>query len=160
MVDAIRVRLRGLLLQHDGLGCGRRRTVGRLAMTIQLDHTIVPSRNPAAAAEALASLLGVPWEAQRFRFSPVYVNENLTLDFAKSDEVKFHHYCFLVSETEFDAIFARIRATDIQYRSGPQGPTDLQLNTARGGRNFYWTDADGHVWEVLTVSYARRPAGK
>jgi hypothetical protein len=25
-----------------------------------------------------------------------------------------------------------------------------------GGRNFYWTDRDGHNWEVLTVSYARQ----
>jgi predicted lactoylglutathione lyase len=24
-----------------------------------------------------------------------------------------------------------------------------------GGRNIYWNDADGHVWEILTVSYAR-----
>jgi hypothetical protein len=28
-----------------------------------------------------------------------------------------------------------------------------------GGRNFYWTDSDGHNWEVLTVSYARQEAG-
>ena len=127
-------------------------------MTIHLDHTIVPSRNPDAAAKALANLLGVPWEAQRFRFSPVYVNNSLTLDFAKSDEVKTHHYCFHVGDAEFDAIFARVRAADIQYRSGPRGPNDLKLNTARGGRNFYWTDVDGHVWEILTVSYARQRA--
>jgi hypothetical protein len=25
-----------------------------------------------------------------------------------------------------------------------------------GGRNFYWNDSDGHIWEVLTVSYARQ----
>jgi hypothetical protein len=36
----------------------------------------------------------------------------------------------------------------------------LQLNTRMGGRNFYWNGSDGHVWEVLTVSYARpQPAG-
>jgi hypothetical protein len=32
-----------------------------------------------------------------------------------------------------------------------------------GGRNFCWTDHDGHIWRVLSVSYARRessaPAG-
>ena len=125
-------------------------------MTILLDHTIVPARDPVAAAGALAGLLGVPWEAGRGHFTPVYINDGLTLDFAKSDKVTMHHYCFHVDEAEFDAIFDRIKAGDIQYRSSPQGPTDLRLNTARGGRNFYWTDADGHVWEVLTRSYARR----
>jgi hypothetical protein len=39
----------------------------------------------------------------------------------------------------------------------PLGPDDQQLNTRLGGRNFYWTDKDGHIWEVLTVSYARQP---
>jgi hypothetical protein len=28
-----------------------------------------------------------------------------------------------------------------------------------GGRNFYWTDDDGHIWEVLTISYARQQSG-
>jgi hypothetical protein len=32
----------------------------------------------------------------------------------------------------------------------------MSLNTRMGGRNFYWTDNDGHIWEVLTRSYARR----
>ena len=36
------------------------------------------------------------------------------------------------------------------------GPDDMELNRRRGGRNFYWNDDDGHVWEVLTVSYARQ----
>jgi catechol 2,3-dioxygenase-like lactoylglutathione lyase family enzyme len=125
-------------------------------MTVMLDHTIVPSRNPGAAAQALADLLGVSWETGRGHFTPVYVNDGLTFDFAKSERFETHHYCFRTDEAEFDAIFARVQAAGIQYRSRPQGPTDLQLNTARGGRNFYWTDDDGHVWEVLTVSYARK----
>jgi hypothetical protein len=31
----------------------------------------------------------------------------------------------------------------------------MQINRRLGGRNFYWQDEDGHLWEVLTVSYAR-----
>ena len=45
-----------------------------------------------------------------------------------------------------------------QYRT-LLGPEDLQLNTRLGGRNFYWNDSDGHIWEVLTVSYARPQLG-
>ena len=33
-----------------------------------------------------------------------------------------------------------------------------QVNTSLGGRIVYWNVPDGHQWEILTVSYARRPA--
>jgi hypothetical protein len=47
-------------------------------MAIRLDHLIVPSHDPLAAAKSLAGLLGVPWEESRGGFTPVYVNETLT----------------------------------------------------------------------------------
>ena len=122
--------------------------------TITLDHTIVPSRDPIAGAARLASLLDVSWE-QGGHFTPVHVNEGLTLDFAKEDAFERHHYCFRVTESDFDAIFGRIRAAAIPYRSRPHGDADYTINTRLGGRNIYWNDADGHVWEILTVSYAR-----
>jgi hypothetical protein len=31
----------------------------------------------------------------------------------------------------------------------------MQINTRLGGKNLYWQDADSHLWEILTVSYAR-----
>lgn len=127
-------------------------------MAILLDHLIVPSRHPVASAQFLADLLGVPWEVERGHFTPVYVNENLTLDFAEREQFDWHHYCFHVSEAEFDGIFARICAASVPYRSTPRGDTDMQLNTRMGGRNLYWNDSDGHIWEVLTVSYARPEA--
>lgn len=127
-------------------------------MAILLDHLIVPSRDPVASARSLASLLGTPWEEERGHFTPVYVNDTLTLDFAQREGFDSHHYCFHVSDAEFDQIFARVQAAGIKYRSTPRGPDDLSLNTRMGGRNFYWTDIDGHNWEVLTVSYARPQA--
>jgi len=128
-------------------------------MAILLDHLIVPSCHPVAAAQSLAGILGVAWEAERGHFTPVYVNTTLTLDFAQRESFDSHHYCFQVSDAEFDDIFARVRAAGIPYRSTPRGADDLQLNTRLGGRNFYWTDSDGHIWEVLTVSYARPQSG-
>jgi hypothetical protein len=131
-------------------------------MSIELDHTIVPSRDSKAAAELLATLLGVPWsEPKTGPFHPVYVNDGLTLDFDQADgPFPVQHYCFRVSEVEFDAIFARIRARGIAYRSTPHGRADMQVNTQHGGRIVYWGEPDGHVWEMLTVSYARQPTGK
>lgn len=127
-------------------------------MTIHLDHTIVPSRHKSASARRLAELLGVPWgEAAAGPFTAVYVNDGLTLDFIDTDEdFPVYHFCFRVSQDEFDAILARIKAAGIAYRSTVRGPVDMQIDTQFGGKGIYWNDPDGHQWEMLTVSYARR----
>ena len=126
-------------------------------MPILLDHLIVPSHDKAAGARFLGELLGVPWEpgAPGDHFAPVYVNDTLTIDFADRERFESHHYCFHVGDAEFEAIFGRIKARGIAYRSTPQGPFDMQINTRGGGKNLYWSDTDGHNWEMLTVSYAR-----
>jgi catechol 2,3-dioxygenase-like lactoylglutathione lyase family enzyme len=132
-------------------------------MPIHLDHLIIPARDKKAAAELLAGLLGVPWEAAGVAgpFSPVYVSDSLTIDFDQAEGAfPVLHYCFRVSENEFDAILGRIKARGIAYRSTPRGPVDMTVNTHHGGRLVYWDQPDGHVWEALTVSYARQlPAG-
>jgi catechol 2,3-dioxygenase-like lactoylglutathione lyase family enzyme len=129
-------------------------------MTVELDHTIVPSHHKVASAKLLAELLDVPWAGEGIGpFSPVYVNEGLTLDFIETaDPFPIYHFCFRVSQDEFDAILARIKAAGIKYRSSVRGPQDMKINTDYGGSMIYWNEPDGHQWEILTVSYARRPA--
>jgi hypothetical protein len=61
-----------------------------------------------------------------------------------------------VDQSTFDAILGRIRAAGLSYRSTPHGPVDWQVNTDYGGSIVYWSEPDGHVWELLTESYARR----
>jgi catechol 2,3-dioxygenase-like lactoylglutathione lyase family enzyme len=128
------------------------------AMTIHLDHTIVPTRHKAASAKLLGELVGVAWaESGIGPFAPVHVNDGLTLDFIDTDEdFPVYHFCFRVSEMEFDSILARIRAAGIPYRSAVRGPMDMQVGTRFGGRGIYWNEPDGHQWEMLTVSYARQ----
>lgn len=125
-------------------------------MAIHLDHTIVPARNQIASAKLLAELLGVPWAATGAGpFSPVYVNDGLTLDFQNTDEAfPIYHFCFRVSPQDFDAILGRIKAAGIKYRSTVSGAMDMQVNTQYG--NIYWDEPEGHRWEMLTVSYARK----
>ena len=128
-------------------------------MPAHLDHLIVPAKDRVAAARLLAELLGVPWAAQGAvgPFSPVFVNDGLTLDFDQwADPVPKQHYCFRVAQPEFDAILARIRAAGIAFRSTPLGPDDFMVNTAFGGNLVYWSEPDGHAWEMLTVSYERQ----
>jgi hypothetical protein len=126
-------------------------------MAIELDHTIVPARDKVAAARQLAELLGVPWDTSGpGPFAAVQVNDGLTLDFIDTDEAfPIYHFCFRVSQAEFDAILGRIRAAGIAYRSSVRGPVDLQVSTDYGGNGVYWNEPEGHQWEMLTVSYAR-----
>jgi catechol 2,3-dioxygenase-like lactoylglutathione lyase family enzyme len=126
-------------------------------MSIQLDHMIVPSRDRRAAAERIARILGVSWSATTVGpFCAVFVNDGLTLDVDPVErDVPKLHYCFRMDDTEFDALVGRLRDLGIPYRSGPHGPVDMSFNTYQGGRIVYWSDPDDHVWEALTVSYAR-----
>ena len=127
-------------------------------MTVHLDHLMVPARDKLASARLLAELLGVPWsESGIGPFVPVYLNDGLTLDFDQwSEPFPLLHLCFRVSQEEFDAILGRIRAAGIPYRSNVHGPVDYRIDTEHGGSIVYWNEPDGHQWELLTVSYARR----
>jgi catechol 2,3-dioxygenase-like lactoylglutathione lyase family enzyme len=129
-------------------------------VSIELDHLIVPARDRHASAQLLARILGVPWSRTGIGpFSPVYASDGLTLDFDQWDggTLPMQHYCFRVSEPEFDGIVSRLQAAGLPYRSMPHGPVDHRINTEWGGRIVYWSEPDGHVWEALTVSYARQP---
>ena len=126
-------------------------------MTIHLDHVIISARDRDGSARRLAELLGVPCgPAKEGPFFAVYVNDGLTLDFVQDDgPFPIEHFCFRVSEDEFDAIFGRIEAAGIDYRSVVHGPVDRTINTNYGGRMIYWNEPEGHQWEILTKSYAR-----
>ncbi|MFG6414465.1 VOC family protein [Roseateles sp. DC23W] len=130
-------------------------------MPAVLDHLLVPARDRRAAAERLAAILDVPWSAQAAMgpFSAVYVSDDLTLDFDEvaAGAVPLQHVAFRVSDAEFDALLARLQALGIAWRSTPGGPDDFQVNPHGGGRIVYWREPDGHAWEALTRSYARRP---
>ncbi|MFZ6730583.1 VOC family protein [Undibacterium sp. Ji42W] len=127
-------------------------------MSIELDHTIVPSHDKLASAKLLAELLGVPWAPTALGpFAPVFVNEGLTLDFIQADEgFPVYHFCFRVSQHTFDKIPGRIKLAGIPYRSSVRGPVTMRVNTDDGGNMIYWNEPGGHQWEMLTLSYARQ----
>jgi len=125
---------------------------------IELDHVIVSARDRVASARLLAGLLDVPWDETALGiFSAVYVNPGLTLDFISTDEqFPVEHFCFRVSDAEFDAILARLAQAGIGFRADVRGSNDNSIGTAYGGRNVYWDAPDNHRWEILTKSYARQ----
>ena len=55
-------------------------------MAILLDHTIVPAKDKAAAAEFFADIFGLAVKPGGGHFAQVQVNDSLTLDFADDPE--------------------------------------------------------------------------
>jgi catechol 2,3-dioxygenase-like lactoylglutathione lyase family enzyme len=120
-------------------------------MTIVLNHTIVPARDKVAAARFFADLFGLSVEGDDEHFAPVRVNETFTLLFDQDASFESHHYAFHVSDTEFDAIFTRIREAGLAYGSAPWSLDDGKLNDWGGGRGVYFRNPDGHLLELMTV---------
>jgi len=60
-------------------------------MAIELNHTIVPARDPKASARFLAGILGIEVGAPVSHFTPVVLDNHVTLDYDHADEVIPHH---------------------------------------------------------------------
>lgn len=119
-------------------------------MTISLNHTIVPARDKEVAARFFSRIFGLEIGAPSGAFVPVRVDDALHFDFADAEGFEPHHYAFLVSDDELDAIFARLERDHISYSADPYGQELGRINHRRGGRGFYFRDPDGHILEVLT----------
>ncbi len=100
-------------------------------MAVVINHIIVHCRNKEESASFLADVLGLP--------APT----------------SFHweHFAFLVDESDFDAIFARIQQRNIQFWSDPICKRPGEINTDDGGRSIYFKDPNNHLLEILTVPY-------
>ena len=122
-------------------------------MALQLDHTIVPSRDKVRAARFFARIFSVEYRGPWGHFAPVQVNDTLTLDFDDANSVQSNHYAFLASDDEFDAVLGRVKAEGIVYGSGPRAHADGEINHRHGGRGFYFKCEDGHLWELITHTY-------
>jgi catechol 2,3-dioxygenase-like lactoylglutathione lyase family enzyme len=123
-------------------------------MPVHLNHTIVHVRDKEEAATFLAAILGVPAPTRYGPFLIVQVDNDVSLDFA-DDLGPAHpqHYAFLVSEDEFDEIFARIRERGLTYWADPFQRQPNEINTNDGGRGLYWQDPNGHSLEIITRPY-------
>lgn len=124
-------------------------------MSIELNHTIVAARDKKAAADFLATILGLEVGAPYGPFLPVETSNSVTLDFMDSDvdQIAPQHYAFLVSEEDFDAIFARIQQAGIAFYADPGRQEAGVINHHDGGRGAYFTDPNGHILEIITRPY-------
>ncbi|MPZ28428.1 MAG: VOC family protein [Micromonosporaceae bacterium] len=124
-------------------------------MPVELNHTIVAARDSRAAAEFLATVLGLAVGPPYGPFLPVETSNGVTLDFMDSGgaEITSQHYAFLVSEEEFDAIMGRIHQAGITFYADPGHRHAGEINRNDGGRGAYFADPNGHNLEIITRSY-------
>jgi catechol 2,3-dioxygenase-like lactoylglutathione lyase family enzyme len=123
-------------------------------MSVQLNHTIVWCRDQEKSASFLSEVLGL---APPTRFGPFLVVEagnGVSLDYHEIDgDIAGQHYAFLISEPEFDEIFARIVARELDYWADPMLSRGGVINQNDGGRGVYFMDPDGHLLEIITRPY-------
>jgi catechol 2,3-dioxygenase-like lactoylglutathione lyase family enzyme len=124
-------------------------------MTVKLNHTIVHSRDPRAAADFLAQLFGLPAPKPFGPFLDVEVGNEVTLAYldAGDMDVQTQHYAFLVSDAEFDGIFGRIKQKKLKYWADPGQKQEGKINRHFGGRGVYFQDPSGHLMEIITKPY-------
>ena len=123
-------------------------------MPVQLNHTIVWCRDKMRSSAFLVRILGCSAAVPFYHFMVVQLANNVSLDFMeKGGPISVQHYAFLIEESEFDAIFSRIRDEGLSYWADPLKSRPKEINHNDGGRGVYFEDPDGHVLEVITRPY-------
>jgi catechol 2,3-dioxygenase-like lactoylglutathione lyase family enzyme len=124
----------------------------------ELNHTIVWSKDRDVSAMFLVEIMGFDPPTRFASFAVVQTTNGVSLDFSRTDgHVAPQHYAFLVSESEFDEIFGRIRERGIDYWAHPSRSGRGEINTRDGGRGVYFADPSGHHLEILTRPYGSGP---
>ena len=125
------------------------------AMTVKLNHTIVHSKDPVAAADFYSGVFALPAPVRFGPFLDVDVANEVTLAFLSAGDmdVQTQHYAFLVSEAEFDLIFARVKERGLPYWADPVKGHRGEINRHDGGRGVYFDDPSGHLLEIITRPY-------
>ncbi|MFE2384269.1 VOC family protein [Streptomyces misionensis] len=128
-------------------------------MPVELNHTIVHSRDNRESARFFTEIVGLDITAEWGPFVAVALSNGVTLDFATvpEDTITPQHYAFLVSEEEFDAAYARITERGIEHYADPHKKHPGTINRNDGGKGVYFMDPVGHAMELLTVPYGGWP---
>lgn len=122
-------------------------------MAISLNHTIVVTQDKEATAEFYTTVLGLPPHKLLGHFAVVQVDDT-SLDLVETDgRIAQRHFAFLVSESEFDAVFGRVKALGIPYWADPFRNEPGAINRWDDGRGVYFDDPNGHLLEIITRPY-------
>jgi catechol 2,3-dioxygenase-like lactoylglutathione lyase family enzyme len=119
-------------------------------MAVELNHIIVSARDKHASAAFLAGILGVEVGTAWGPFVPLPLSNGVTLDFLDTEQVHPQHCAFQLSEPEFEAALARLRAGGLSYWADPLHQRPGAVSDRFGSRAVYFEDPAGHNMEILT----------
>ena len=99
-------------------------------MAVQLNHTIVAAHDKRASAHFLAEILGLDPPTPFGPFICVETANGVSLDYMDyADQIEPAHYAFLVTEEEFDDIFARVTGRGLTYWADLATPGNTRSTT-------------------------------
>ena len=146
-------RRRSHCARQDLIGQGNGHIFRHGAMPVELNHTILHARDASASAAFVTDILGLPAARRLGHFTVVQIGPT-SIDLIETDgEITSRHFAFLVSEGEFDAIFARIEQRGVAYWADPFHREPGAVNRWDDGRGLYFGDPDRHLLEIITRSY-------
>ncbi len=117
-----------------------------------LNHHIVAARDKNTASLFFAEILGLDQPATFGEFALLKVSADTTLDFIDTDaDIAPLHYAFLVTEAEFDDIFARITERRLSYWYDPSRRDEGNIN--------HWDDGRGSTTKTPTGTSSRPSPG-
>ena len=124
-----------------------------------LNHLIVWANDRHKAASFLAETLGLRPPTEFGHFTQVETGNSVTIDFADTKgEPAGMRLAFLVTERQFDEVFARIEQRGISHWADPRRSVPDQINHDDGGRGVYFADPYTSVgWEIITRPYGSGP---
>src|SRR3954454_20304309 len=100
-------------------------------MPIAFNHTIVHARDAQASAAFFSEIMGLPAPQRWGPFLAVPVEHGATFDFAQvgqGADVHPQHYAFLVTEDDFDGIYARLLERGIEHYPEPSRARKNEIN--------------------------------
>lgn len=123
-------------------------------MSVALNHLIVYVKDKRESAAFVSEILGVSEPRAFGPFLEIKTANGVDLAFMNHPgPIDVQHYAFLISETEFDAAFGRIKERGLDYWADPAKKRLGEINHNDGGRGVYFDEPSGHFLEILTVPY-------
>lgn len=121
-------------------------------MTAELDHLIVPTRDPAESAAFYGRVLGFAHEGRAGPFEILRVGPALTLDLIRQTPHDRMHLAFSLPRGEFDRVYRFLCDSGMAFGGGPFDRSrhgSGQTFGAQGmAESLYFDDPDGHNIEV------------
>ncbi|HEY5170267.1 MAG TPA: VOC family protein [Acidimicrobiia bacterium] len=120
---------------------------------MELDHLILPVNDRDESVRFFTDVLALGCEGESGPFTVVRVSPGLTLQLAPWGTTGGEHLAFSMSRAEFDATFARIRATEIPYGDSFHDVANMRgpgrEDGARGSApSPYLFDPNRHLIEI------------